>query len=102
MNAVSRGAYWATRQPFWRSKFDVESRLLTSDELASERNGVIDAEAALRPHGKTILLLIKANVADFICTSRCSSRHFVVDSILNRKSLRLYIFELESSDGRNN
>ena len=97
-----RGAYWAASQPFWRSKIDVESRLLTSDELASERNGVIDAEAALRPHRKAILLLIKANVADFICTSRCSSSHFVVDSILNRKSLRLYIFELESSDGRNN
>ena len=101
MNAVSRGAYWATRQPFWRSKFDVESRLLTSDELASERNGIIDAEAALRPHGKTILLLIKANVADFICTSRCSSSHFID---LNRKSLcvSLYVLELESSDGRNN
>ena len=52
--------------------------LLTSDELSSERNSIVDAEAALRPHGKTILLLIKANVADFICASWCSSCHFVV------------------------
>ena len=75
-------AYWRGPVSFLRrwSKFDVESRLLlTSDELASERNGVIDAETALRAHSKTILLLIKANVADFICTSGCSSSHFVVD-----------------------
>lgn len=52
--------------------------LLTSDELSSERNSIVDAEATLRPHGKTILLLIKTNVADFICASRCSSCHFVV------------------------
>ena len=49
--------------------------MLTSDELASEGNGVIDAEAALRAHGEAILLLIEADVADFICTSGCSGSH---------------------------
>ena len=79
--------------------------MLTSDELASERNGVIDAEAALRSHRKAILLLIKANVADFICASRCSSCHFVVSfklfvSVSFRKK-KISILKIINKDGSN-
>lgn len=41
-------------------------RLLTSDELASEWNRIKDAEAGLSTNGEAVLLLVKANVADFL------------------------------------
>ena len=69
--------------PYFVWKFTLDDRsddlLLTSDELSSEGNRIVDAEAALGSHCKTILLLIKAYVADFICTSRCSSCHIFVE-----------------------
>ena len=52
------------------------SRLrLTSDELASERYCVVDAEASLCADGKAVLLLVESNVADFVGAHRALLSH---------------------------
>ena len=39
---------------------------LTSDELATEGNRVVNSEASLSTHCKAVLLLIKADVANLL------------------------------------
>ena len=55
---------------------------LTSHKLASERNCIVNAEASLSAHGKAILLLVKANVANFVSASRSRHSHYIKSSCL--------------------
>ena len=57
-------------------EFDLSEKLLTSDELSPKWNRIVDAEAALRAHCETILLLVEADVANFVGATWCSRCHF--------------------------
>lgn len=54
------------------------SRLLTSDELAAERDSIVNSESNLRANCEAVLLLVEPDVADIFRAIRSCLCHYLL------------------------
>jgi len=77
------GPFWAATAAHQSQNVTAEKHLnytdapiQVSDELASEGDRIVNAEATLGAYGEAILLLVKPNVANLIRASRSRHSHY--------------------------